>query len=748
METPSYHPAIEMSGWPGHPIQHPPLKTMKQSKSASGRFMGAGVAIGALMAAAFTAFRPSASSQCQANIPEPGTARLSHTAPQPHAFGDPAMKEAKLSGAPDWNIRTFRTVSPSPWKPEMAIPSVSGADVHSFPNARGHYTADIDSKGITLRFGDAAAPETIPLALTLKTPPETRGSKPRSVDGRVEISRGDMLTEWYLNTPEGVEQGFTLTAPQEGGPPGKGIRLELELPETWTAVADAGNTSTRFRDQASGTEVRYQNLMAYDASGKRLPARMEPLAGGGGVALHASDAGAVYPVTIDPLFTVVTIAGLDAGITLTTGDQNPVILGANLVFPLFRPVPSSPAVSQGLWQVSLTGRNEPVQASEILLNDTETMPNGLIQGVLNHRLHFSTGSDHTYILPENASGALYLKESSGGRPFLAVEDGIAWYIRQQEFWKTDGTAAGTVRVRALPLNPHPDALLNNGKLYYTTPVLGGGDKLVFSASGDSFGTLLEGYGITLKNALTIGEKVFFSSNEGLHVTDGTIAGTVKLTDGASMEGTAALAGQVYFRKNGGLWRTDGTVAGTSAVTGAAPVAGPILANKGALYFHGIDGGVTSVYRSDGTEAGTTLLKDYAKIASAGGGGLFYLLATTDSEGEELWVSDGSVTGTSLLKDITPGPVSTAYSSFRHADKHLIFSAGGELWRFIAGTELNQGSTIGRIGGSVIGGNAYIVLAANGDGLQMLPRPKLTVTSYNMATGQTSLTWNSITGITY
>ncbi|RYD33441.1 MAG: hypothetical protein EOP86_13410, partial [Verrucomicrobiaceae bacterium] len=656
---------------------------MKQPDPAPGQFMSVGVTLAALMVAAFTAFRLSTFPQHQANVPEPDTALPTRTAPQPDASGAPANEKVKFPGVPGLKIQTFRTVSPSPWKPEMAMPLVSGENVHSFANAQDHYTADIDSRGITLRFWDAAALETSPLTLSLKNTPSSPGGKPHRVgDGRVEISRGDTLTEWYRNTPEGVEQGFTLSAPPRREQAGDGIRLELELPSTWTTVADAGSTSTRFREKGTGTEVRYQNLMAYDASGKRLSAWLEPLAGGGGVTLHASDAGAVYPVTIDPLFTVVTAARLGTAATLTTGDQDPVVLGDDLVFPLFQ---TSNGASLGLWRTPLTDRHDPVRVSDIQLSIKSDAYTGILQGVLNNRLHVSAVNGDSYTLAESGTGLVLLKEASGGGPFLAVEGSSAWYLRGQELWKTDGTPAGTVRVRTLAFYPQPYALMRAGKVYYTSGGAGG-SLLHFSASDENFGTLMQTTpGLTLKKAVIHNNKILLYNNySGLHATDGTIAGTKWLASVWMDDNNPAVLGIYYFFRSGNeFWRTDGSVEGTSRVTDSLTYSGHPVASNGNLYFSGRSrtSSLSNVYVSDGTETGIALFRANAYLAQGvGGDGLFYMMVTTEEEGEELWVSDGTEEGTKLLRDITPGPASTPLSSFRHAGRHLIFTAGTELWR--------------------------------------------------------------------
>ncbi|MCX6693065.1 MAG: PKD domain-containing protein [Methanomicrobiales archaeon] len=123
---------------------------------------------------------------------------------------------------------------------------------------------------------------------------------------RLEIARA-VYTEWYLNNNGGIEQGVTLA----DRPPGNGpLRV-------WFGLTRGG--SLRLKDSQSltvtDTEGRplfeYTGLSAFSAGGKQLPAWLATE----GAALYwvVDDAGAAYPVTIDPV--VVPAAGATARFT-------------------------------------------------------------------------------------------------------------------------------------------------------------------------------------------------------------------------------------------------------------------------------------------------------------------------------------------------------------------------------------------------------------------------------------------------
>lgn len=137
-----------------------------------------------------------------------------------------------------------------------------------------------------------------------------------------------------------------------------------------------------------------------------------------------------------------------------------------------------------------------------------------------------------------------------------------------------------------------------------------------------------------------------------------------------------------------LWRTDGTPAGTRLVKDVVP--GPDHADPreltgfaDRLFF---TTSVGELWRSDGTEHGTVLFD--AGFLSASGltvhDGWLYFAARDPAHGVELWRTDGTPDGTALVKDIQPGPDGSVPQHLVSAGGHVYFSAigpgGQELWR--------------------------------------------------------------------
>jgi ELWxxDGT repeat protein len=235
----------------------------------------------------------------------------------------------------------------------------------------------------------------------------------------------------------------------------------------------------------------------------------------------------------------------------------------------------------------------------------------------------------------------------------------------QEIWRTDGTAAGTVRITSFgPSHPFEDDS--------STAVVSG--AVLFSGADTTFGT-------------------------ELWRTDGTRQGTRLVADiergnnaGSFPHGFMTAGETLYFfALEGGpawsLWKSDGTEAGTSRVGGTFPegrprvhaAAAPAVAGGPFFFVASFLEGL-SLYRSDGTGDGTFRLDldgarpSFNPLKLQAAGGKVFFVAEDDLHGRELWVSDGTPAGTRLVKDLTPGELGSDPRDLAAFGGRLFFSA--------------------------------------------------------------------------
>jgi hypothetical protein len=110
------------------------------------------------------------------------------------------------------------------------------------------------------------------------------------------------MTEWYVNTASGLEQGFTLESAPGERKDGEWLRVVLALESDLRARAMDGGQALEFTDGAGQRVLRYDHLVVRGGRGRELEAQMavRTEGGGGEVWLEVDDRVAVWPVTIDP----------------------------------------------------------------------------------------------------------------------------------------------------------------------------------------------------------------------------------------------------------------------------------------------------------------------------------------------------------------------------------------------------------------------------------------------------------------
>ncbi len=265
------------------------------------------------------------------------------------------------------------------------------------------------------------------------------------------------------------------------------------------------------------------------------------------------------------------------------------------------------------------------------------------------------------------------------------------YDDKGSLWKTDGTPEGTSKyTNKVVLDSNKEMLQTafNNKIYFVGTTAANGSEL--------------------------------------WVTDGTDAGTAMVKDinpgvtGSTPSNFVLFNNVIYFFATTAtygreLWRSDGTNAGTFMVKDINPTGdcsifsdpalfGPgvgFFANNNILFFTADDGTHgTELWKTDGTEAGTVMVKDinpdsgYSNPQNFGAFGTNIFFSADDGiHGEELWKSDGSGKGTVLVKDIVSGSESSSPGDFFLFGNKLFFIAlSNGYWNQIWSTDGSGGGT--------------------------------------------------------
>ena len=268
-----------------------------------------------------------------------------------------------------------------------------------------------------------------------------------------------------------------------------------------------------------------------------------------------------------------------------------------------------------------------------------------------------------------------------------------------EVWKSNGTVAGTSLVKDI-------------------------------SQGNSFAT----------GFFSIGTNTFFSAidfpdykyklwktdeNSGITQTIGNInpylSGSAFIANAANLNGILMISAKNNSSENDHeLWKSDGTTAGTVlvkdvnvGVNGSFPQ--NFCVSNNLLFFSAFDEiNGTELWKSDGTTAGTVMIKDI-KVGSNDSApsnlvflnGFVYFSAYSATSGQELWKSDGTTTGTTLVKDINIGTGDASIENLVVFKNKVYFSAnnftnGQELWvsdGTTAGTQMVKDINVGGNGSS-------------------------------------------------
>lgn len=346
---------------------------------------------------------------------------------------------------------------------------------------------------------------------------------------------------------------------------------------------------------------------------------------------------------------------------------------------------------------------------------------GATRGDGHHGLFFTDGT---------AAGTQLVKAFPGGKFDGAVEEievlGDLAFFRDRssvegfELWVTDGTEAGTLQLTTGPagyFGTYPRSLtpLPNGAgiCFLGTDKAHGAELWVSDGTVAGTHVLLEfvpgSAGTNLSHLRPWNGKLLFAATYDGHAdfysTDGTVQGTRFVAPLASLVTTVyvdldtaiELQGALYLRINWndgagpGLYRFDGTsVTQVVPAIGEAPHNVQPLEDAGTAFFFFADSSFGhELWTSDGTAAGTHLVKDIAPGASNGiepfthvplfAAGKVWFTGRGDGKTDRLWVTDGTEAGT---LDVTPpgiGPFKDRARNVTEVDAtRVLFAAETDL----------------------------------------------------------------------
>jgi ELWxxDGT repeat protein len=281
--------------------------------------------------------------------------------------------------------------------------------------------------------------------------------------------------------------------------------------------------------------------------------------------------------------------------------------------------------------------------------------NTMIFSVNHHSNYYLFASDGTNLTQLNQ----IIVRTSGNPEYIKVMNNVFYFFGNEhngntgyELWRSDGTASGTSIVKdinsgsASGIPGDIDFCIANNNIFFVATD-GNGDRLWKSDGSEANTSVVKiieqaNSSDDIRHLYTFNNEAYFSgytNSYGLELwkSDGTDAGTVIVKD-----------------------INPGTVPRTPYGRNADP--NHFFTFNNTLYFTAEKEGYgIELWKTDGTESGTTMVKDINSGSSSSNPNHFfiynneiYFTASTSSNGRELWKTNGTDAGTVMIKDIYPG----------------------------------------------------------------------------------------------
>jgi hypothetical protein len=473
---------------------------------------------------------------------------------------------------------------------------------------------------------------------------------------RLEYRRGN-LTEWYVNGPSGLEQGFTLASrPQR---PADGP-LTLSL-------AVSGLPLTQKEDAVdAGSVLRYAGLTAVDAEGRRFPARLQVR--GHRIAIAVDDREARYPLVIDPTWTQQTKMTPSDG-TNSAGFGTSVALsgGTAVVGAPYQNIGAN--TSQGEAYIFVQSGTTWSQQATLVASD----------GAAGDNFGSSVAvSGGTALI--GASSHKVNSNAAQGSAYVFVQSGNSW-SQQMELTASNGAAN--------------DVFGNSVALSSGTAVIGA--YLHSSGTGEAYVFVQSGSTWSQQATLTASDGAtsdFFGSSVAVSGDTAVVSGPQHTVNGDSTRGEAYI-----FVRSGASWSQQATLTASDGAPGDR-----------FGYSVSIDGG-TAVVGTFGHTVNSHL--------SQGAAYVFVQSGATCSQQAELTSSDGAASdhfGYSVAVSGSTAIIGAPYHKvgpYPSQGSAYVFTQSGAAWTQQAILTASDGGGYNYFGFSVAADGVTLLVGASG-----------------------------------
>lgn len=276
--------------------------------------------------------------------------------------------------------------------------------------------------------------------------------------------------------------------------------------------------------------------------------------------------------------------------------------------------------------------------------------------------------------------------AAGDYVYFVADDGT----HGDQLWRTDHTPSGTVRVG--------------------DPIPPGGPYADYRPDG----------------LTALDDTLYFTAAGALWRVRGTSAPELVESDAAWI--LARLGSEILFARDEQIWITDGTPAAARWVAPAFSGDGFVSDRRLFALSCDYDDSGCSLWSSDGTPAGTGIVRQLGAgplhflnhldlpLEHAAIGDIVYFLGETADAGVELWRSDGSADGTWMVRDINPGPASAFPIHYDNSGDPLAYLAAVGDQVFFVASNGTTGFELWRSDGTPAGTQPVADTVAGSEGL--------------------------------